>query len=81
MEQNKMIIYTYRYMWQVNKKGVLNKTFIKVLSGPENEHKQFMDTLLKEKSVTMASRIYVCEYDVLKLDTPETIKRKEKEGE
>lgn len=81
MENNKTIIYTYRYMWQTNKKGSLNKTFIKVLSAPEVEHSQFIELLCKDKSVTMASRIYICEYDISKLDMPETIKKLKKDGE
>lgn len=81
MENNKTIIYTYRYMWQTNKKGALNKTFIKVLSAPEVEHKQFIELLCKDKSVTMASRMYMCEYDVEIMDVPETIKKMKKDGE
>ena len=78
---NNNVIYTYRYMWQTNKKGALNKTFIKMLSAPETEHKQFVDLLAKDKTVTMASRMYVCEYDISKLDIPDTIKKKKKDGE
>lgn len=78
---DRTIIYTYRYMWQTNKKGALNKTFIKMLSAPEVEHKQFVDLLAKDKTVTMASRMYVCEYDVSKLDMPDTIKKLKKDGE
>lgn len=81
MEMNNTVIYTYRYMWQTNKKGELNKTFVKIVSGSIAEHEQFVKMLKEDKHITLASRMYVCEYQVDKLDVPESIKTIKKEGE
>lgn len=81
MENQKTIIYSYRYMWQTNKKGELNKTFVRVISGPTAEHDLFIENLKKNKFVVMASRLYMCEYQVNLLDIPETIKTVKKEVE
>lgn len=74
-----MNLVTYRYLWQTNKKGELNQTFVKIVTGSDDEHNRFMELLRKNKTVTMASRMYICEYHVDKMDIPETIKTLNKE--
>lgn len=70
MENNK--IYTYRYIWLMKNSDKLN---VRIISGIKEEHEQFVKVLLENDDVEKASRVYVCEYDIVKMDDYEPVKQ------
>lgn len=76
MENNK--IYTYRYIWLMKDNDKLN---VRIISGVKEEHEQFVKVLHENKAVEKASRVYVNEYDVTKMDDYEPVKQSIEEVE
>lgn len=70
MENNK--IYVYRYIWLMKNSDKLN---VRIISGIKEEHEQFVNVLLDNNHVEKASRVYVCEYDIVKMDDYEPVKQ------
>lgn len=70
------VIYTYRYMWK--SKAANGKYCIQIVSGVEQEHKEFMSKLNANDDVLCASRIYLHEINVLYTEQHEIIKKEEK---
>lgn len=76
MENNK--IYTYRYIWLIKNNDKLN---VRIISGIKEEHEQFVKVLLDNVDVEKASRVYVCEYDIVKMDDYEPVKQSKEENQ
>lgn len=76
MKEN--VIYTYRYIWLMKDNDKLN---VRIISGVKEEHEQFVKVLQENKLVEKASRVYVNEYDVTKMDDYEPVKESIEEVE
>lgn len=73
---NPTVIYTYRYMWKSKTAG--GKYCIQIVSGLEQEHKEFMAKLNSNEDVLCATRIYLHEINVLYSEQHEIVKKEEK---
>lgn len=65
------MIYTYRYLWLEKGKET---TFCKILTGLEKEHDAFIERIKAQENIVKCTRVYMCEYDPLKLEDYENIK-------
>lgn len=72
---NNTVVYTYRYIWK--SKAADGKYCVQIVSGVEQEHKEFMARLNSNDDVLCASRIYLHEINVLFTEQHETIKKGE----
>ena len=74
VKTNETKIFVYLYMWLFD--GSENMC-IKVLSDIPEAHEKFMDMLKADERVSKASRVYLHEYDINKIEFYENIVTKE----
>lgn len=78
MEGNKIVVFTYRYMWRLVDSENVN---FKIVSDTVEGLKLFESNLLSDEAVVVCGKEYLHEYDCSKIGLFETLKTVEKEGE
>lgn len=76
--QNKQTIKSYRYMWLFEGNENLN---IKVITGLDVEHDDFIKALQDDDRVVNACRVYLHEIDINLIEFYDSIKKKEDKKE
>lgn len=69
-----MVVKTFRYFWQDNNKQL----FVRYVTGSEEEHKAFIQTLNEREDITSVMREYQGEVNLALIGFTETIKKEEK---